>query len=244
VGLKMDIKEIRKKSLETGLSINYIMKDKEISNIFKKLEGKINNLILKGGTALNRVYFLDGKRFSEDLDFDIFTFKDINTIKEEIYQILKIELKEYILNKPRIMNQTIRYDVQYINEFNQKDKIKLEFKLNKKKMPLADIKIINQGFSLQNPSLYKVYSLNELLDQKINAFLNRDEGKDIYDIYQILLTDKKLKINNKEVFLKLEKLISDDSKIKYYNNSTNHFIIKKNRLDFSVICKEIINLKK
>ncbi|NCC71270.1 hypothetical protein EOM09_06835, partial [bacterium] len=103
---------------------------------------------------------------------------------------------------------------------------------------------VNQGFSSQIPSLYKVYSLNELLDQKICAFLNRDEGKDIYDIYQILLTDNKLKINNKDVFLKLEKIISDESKIKYYNNSTNHFIIKKNRLDFSLICKQITNLKK
>ncbi len=69
------VKEIRKKALETGLSINYIMKDIELSKIFKKLEGKIENIILKGGTALNRVYFSENKRFSEDIDFDIYTIK-------------------------------------------------------------------------------------------------------------------------------------------------------------------------
>jgi predicted nucleotidyltransferase component of viral defense system len=239
VELKMiTIKEIRKKALDNGLSINYIIKDRELSKIFKKLEGKIENIILKGGTALNRVYFMENKRFSEDIDFDIYTNKEINIIKEEIYKIIKKELNEYILSPPRIMNQTIRYDVQYINEFNEKDKIRLEFRINNKSMPPAELKIINPGLTSNIASLYKVYSLEELFFQKIDAFLNRDEGKDIYDIYNIL---KIKKINmNKKVEIKLKEIINDPLKIKYYNNSTNHFILKRNRIDFKIICEEII----
>lgn len=235
-----EIKEIRKKALDTGLSINYIMKDQELSKIFKLLENKIENIILKGGTALNRVYFKEGKRFSEDIDFDLFTKKDINLVKEDIYKILQKELKGYILNKPRIMNETIRYDVQYINKFNQKDKIRLEFKVNYKKLPKADLKIINPGEIDKIVSLYKVYSLEELFKQKINAFLNRDEGKDIYDIYNILNIQKQ-KLDEK-VVLKLNKIINDPLKIKYYNNSTNHFIFKKNRIDFKDLCSFILKL--
>ncbi len=105
-------------------------------------------------------------------------------------------------------------------------------------MHSAELKIINPGFTSNITSLYKVYSLEELFFQKIDAFLNRDEGKDIYDIYHILKI-KRLSINEK-VTLKLKQIINDPLKIKYYNNSTNHFIFKKNRIDFKIICEEII----
>jgi predicted nucleotidyltransferase component of viral defense system len=105
-------------------------------------------------------------------------------------------------------------------------------------MPPAELKIINPGLTSNIASLYKVYSLEELFFQKIDAFLNRDEGKDIYDIYNIL---KIKKINmNKKVEIKLKEIINDPLKIKYYNNSTNHFILKRNRIDFKIICEEII----
>jgi hypothetical protein len=136
------------------------------------------------------------------------------------------------------MNETIRYDVKYINQFKQKDKIKLEFKVNHKKMPKVNLKIINPGQLDNIASLYQVYSLEELYNQKINAFLNRDEGKDIYDIYYILQI-KKYKIN-RNVILKLESIIKDPLKIKYYNNSTNHFIFKKNRIDFKELCMQLL----
>lgn len=236
----MEIKEIRQIALKTGLSINYIIKDKEISKIFKILEDKIKNIVLKGETAINRVYLNEEKRFSEDIDFDIFTNKDINIIKEEVYLILKKELNQYIVEKPRIMNKTIRY----VNEFNQKDKIKIEYRVDNTKEKKVDKKIINYGFVPHPSSLYPVYSIEDILDQKINAFLNRDEGKNIFNIYFILIT-KKIKVKNKqEVIKKLNIILKDPLKIKYYNNSTNYFISKKNRLDFDFLCKELLETLK
>ncbi|MDD3178183.1 MAG: nucleotidyl transferase AbiEii/AbiGii toxin family protein [Candidatus ainarchaeum sp.] len=227
-GIKlMDIKLIRKICLDTGLSTNYIIKDKEISKIFKLLENKFDNIILKGGTSLNRVYFNKFKRFSEDIDFDIFSKKEINILKEDIYLILKKYLKSYIVNKPRIMNKTIRFDIQYINEINQKDKIMLEFRLNNKDMPDINKKIIYPGFVDFDISYFNVYSLEELFYQKIKAFINRDEGKDIYDIY-VILKDNNFPIKDKSIVInKLNNIINDDYKIKLYNNSTNHYILKK-----------------
>ena len=47
----------------------YIAKDEAISKVLKSLENT-PEIILKGGTAVNRVY-TKNKRFSEDIDLDL-----------------------------------------------------------------------------------------------------------------------------------------------------------------------------
>ena len=65
----MEIDELRRLAAKEELSLNYIAKDEMISKILHSLQ-EFDDLILKGGTAINRVY-LKNKRFSEDIDFDI-----------------------------------------------------------------------------------------------------------------------------------------------------------------------------
>ena len=67
----MDLKDIKKLAIDNELSINYILKDLEISKIFKLLENTLENTILKGRTVINRVYFKkENRRFSEHIEFD------------------------------------------------------------------------------------------------------------------------------------------------------------------------------
>ena len=124
----MEIEELRKLAAKNGISLNYIAKDETLSKIITKLEGN-DKLILKGGTAINRVY-INNKRFSEDIDFDL-VFD--GTIKEAITETDKIiiKLKDFEIDKPRIMNNTIRYDVYFQNPLNHKDRIRLEFNIIK-----------------------------------------------------------------------------------------------------------------
>ena len=86
----MEIEELRRLAAKEELSLNYIAKDEIISKILFKLQ-KFDNLILKGGTAINRVY-LKNKRFSEDIDFDILfngTLKQVIQRTDEIVSKLK-----------------------------------------------------------------------------------------------------------------------------------------------------------
>jgi len=251
----MELKNLRQIALETGLSINYTIKDKEISKIFKLLENKIGNIVLKGGTGINRVYLDENKRFSEDIDFDIYSSKEINELKEDLFLILKKELKDYKVESPRLMHTTIRYDVGYINEINQKDKIKLEFRYKNTKMPKVDKKIINFGFVSYKSSLYNIYALEELVLQKLSALIGRDDGKDIYDLYYLFNLDINKDILNSLIIKqnvdlikislnKLDLLLKNENKIKYFNNSTNHFIKKSIRNTmYSLIEDLIIKLK-
>ncbi len=248
----MDKKEIRRKALEKGLSINYIMKDKEISKIFLILENKINDIFLKGGTGINRVYLEETKRFSEDIDFDVYSKENINKVKEDIYKILKKELKDYDVQKPRIMNKTIRYDVLYVNEFENKEKIRLEYRIINKKPKNVDLKIINNGFVSYKACLYYIYTIEELIFQKLFALINRIEGKDIYDIYYLLEQEYNKK-ELKEIFKqkeqeqiiitaieRLKEFLNKKETLTYINNSTNHFISKDKRICFEIMIKNLI----
>lgn len=243
----MQINEIRKLALNTELSLNYTLKDLEISKIFKILENQIENIVLKGGTGVHRVYLQkENRRFSEDIDFDIFLNENINVVKEKLYDKLKTLLKEYILEKPRIMNETIRFDVYFTGI--QKDKIKLEFKINKDKINTkkTKIKIVDYGFVPHPASLFLTYSLEELINQKLLAFINRTEGKDVYDLYYLLQLDydkkqiqKKLIIKSKQ---KIKNLLSDKKQIKYLENSLNHYVPKSKRHSFFALLSETQSL--
>jgi predicted nucleotidyltransferase component of viral defense system len=252
----MELRDYRRLSLETGLSVNYILKDKEISKIFLILQDKIPNIILKGGTGINRVYLDETKRFSEDIIFDVFSKKSINDLKLDLFEILKKELSNYIVNKPRLMNKTIRFDIQYINELNNKDKIMLEFRLQKDSFPNIEKKIINFGFVPFKSSLYFIYSKEELIFQKLIAFCNRDSSKDIYDLYYLFNLDfnkKELnklisiynKSNNldviKESKLKSNLILKSNSLIKQYTNNTNHFISNSKRNHFDLLVRNLIS---
>ncbi len=241
----MELKEIRKLALDYELSINYILKDLEISKIFKILETKLDNVVLKGGTGINRVYFKkENRRFSEDIDFDIYSKDNINIVKEKLYLILKNLLNEYTVEKPRLMNETIRFDVYYTGI--QKDKIKLEFKLNKGILKNTNQKIVDFGFVPATASIYVIYDLEELINQKLLAFVNRTDGKDAYDLYYLLQLEFIKQKINKELLTeskeKLKKIKVDKKQIRYLENSINHYIPKSKRQAFIGLLTELERL--
>lgn len=241
----MELKEIRKLALDYELSINYILKDLEISKIFKILETKLDNVVLKGGTGINRVYFKkENRRFSEDIDFDIYCKDNINIVKEKLYLILKNLLNEYTVEKPRLMNETIRFDVYYTGI--QKDKIKLEFKLNKGILKNTNQKIVDFGFVPATASIYVIYDLEELINQKLLAFVNRTDGKDAYDLYYLLQLEFIKQKINKELLTeskeKLKKIKVDKKQIRYLENSINHYIPKSKRQAFIGLLTELERL--
>ena len=80
-------------SAKTGLGLKYISKDEKVSIVLEQLKGLFPEVILKGGTALNRVYLakLGVSRFSEDIDLDFVSDKSldekISVIKERVAEI-------------------------------------------------------------------------------------------------------------------------------------------------------------
>src|SRR3989344_8380575 len=108
----MELDELRRLAAKEELSLNYIAKDEMISKALAKLQ-KFDNIILKGGTAINRVY-LKNKRFSEDIDLDLIFNGTVKLALTATNKIIKV-IEGFDIAKPRIMKKTIRYDLFYIS---------------------------------------------------------------------------------------------------------------------------------
>lgn len=232
----MDIEELRRLAAKEELSLNYIAKDEMLSKILLSLQS-FDNIVLKGGTAINRVY-IKNKRFSEDIDLD-FVFK--GSWKKALSRTKEIVnvLKEFNISKPHIMNDTIRYDLFYTNLLNHKDRIRLEFKVVKKADNYSK-KIVNFGFVPYESSLLNAYDIEELIAHKIECIMNRTEGKDFFDLYYLMSAPhKNIKIlrDNKEKII--QRIILEEKEIKSAANIANHYIPKDKRPSWTMFLEEL-----
>jgi len=241
---------------KTGLGLKYLSKDEKVSIILEQLKNLFPEVILKGGTALNRVYLakLETSRFSEDIDLDFISNEALN---EKISTIEKrlAGIKGFDIEGPRILHRTLRFDCYYINEFDEKDRVRIEFYLTKTEfLEIEDI-IVKSPFIETHPVIFKIYSLEDLMARKFVTLYNRMEGKDIYDLFYCLDLDfdKENLVRalnfmlsfyrvNKSTFINdLLLKLKDARKNSYYiGNSTNHFIPRNLRPEWKVFIDSLI----
>ena len=245
-------------AVKTGLGLNYLSKDEKISILLEQVRDLFPEVILKGGTALNRVYLqkLGVNRFSEDIDLDFVSGKSldkkISTIKEKT-----LKIRGFDMEGPRILHRTLRFDFYYINEFDQKDLVRLEFYLTQTEAVKIKDVLVKSPFIEAHPVIFKVYSLEDLIARKLITLYNRMEGKDIYDLFYCLDLEYSVKdlLKALEFTLKfykvdqfkfpneiLSRLKAARKNAYYIGNSTNHFIPSSLRPDWKTFI-DTLNLK-
>lgn len=181
------IDELRNYAANAGLGLQFIVKEAFLFELAEVLEGY--KFVLKGGTAINKVYLPGHQRFSEDLDYDT------NESKEKVTEIIRS--LEWDVKREYFMGRSIGFLLGY--EFaGIKDAVKADFSFSikgtyERKQMTSDFLPISKRID--------VYLLNELVLQKERAFENRIEWKDLYDLYWIRkLHPNEFKISNKEKF--------------------------------------------
>jgi len=249
-----DSEILRYLAAKTGLGLKYLSKEERISVLLEQISDLFPETILKGGTALNRIYLakLKVNRFSEDVDLDFVLDIELNekilTIKERVARI-----KGFDVEGPRILHRTLRFDCHYINEFDEKDLVRMEFYLTKTQFLKAERILIKSSFIETHPAIVKTYSLEDLMARKLIALYNRTEGKDIYDVFYSLDLDFDRDSLTKALDLMLEfyridrfleklllKLRDAKKNILYIGNSTNHFIPRSLRPDWKIFIDTLI----
>lgn len=230
----MDITDLRRLSARHELSLNYIYKDFMISTALLSL--KDDRLVLKGGTAINRLYLKERARFSEDIDLDLKTDGSMNDAIEQTKEIMK-GISGFDIEKPHLMGRTIRFDAFFMNPLNMKDRIMIEFS-PQKMVPKCAKEVVNFGFVPSEAVLMRVYSLETLLRQKLDCLLLRTEGKDIYDVFY--LADLCPLRPSKKEFEEIAKKLSFSAKeVKNIANATNHYIPKSLRPDWLLFIAQL-----
>ncbi|MEK7517570.1 MAG: nucleotidyl transferase AbiEii/AbiGii toxin family protein [Patescibacteria group bacterium] len=160
-------------------------------------------VLFKGGTALRLIY--NSPRFSEDLDFSAkgINIKDleqtiINTLDEIERENINISIKEAKTTSGGYLAHVI-FEAQ---EF-QPVVIELEVSLRNAKLN-GEVTTVSGDFLPPFTVFY--LSLEQLLDEKIQALLYRKKPRDFYDLYFILRSNLLL-TKKKEVLPKVLKTI-------------------------------------
>jgi predicted nucleotidyltransferase component of viral defense system len=227
----VELKEARKVASKIGLGLQYVLKEARVFDILAKLSPVILSekirsdviLILKGGTALNKVFLKSIQRFSEDLDFDAFFSKDINS-KEKINFIENYILSHiksiYQIEKPRMMKNVVRFTCNFVNEIGAKDCVFIEFNIQPSGPKVFEIRKAESEILDITPVEIPVYPFPFLIAKKIKTFYERDSGKDLYDIFYSLKIAKDIK---EIVDILKEVLKSEDIE---YNKFVDEFVRK------------------
>jgi len=165
--------------------------------IVKELYSFFDKAILHGGTSIWRCY--KGNRFSEDIDvyiprdeMKINSFFDI--LKKNGFEIIKKKIGENSLFSNLRLNRTIiRFEALF-----------------KKPLPQSIIK----EYIASDGNLITVYTLSpeQLIKEKVNAYLKRLKIRDLYDVFFLLRHIKdKLEIQSdlRRLIKKFEKPVDE-----------------------------------
>lgn len=165
--------------------------------LVQELFSFFDNAVLHGGTAIWRCY--NGNRFSEDID--IYLVKD--EAKINLF-FSKLEKVGFIIEKKKFTDNSLYSSLRL-------DRTLIKFEIIFKK-----VKGVLKEYTTVEGNLISVYTLSpeELIIEKINAYLNRLKIRDLYDLFFLLRY-----VNNRNILVnKINKLIK---KYKHPNDETD-----------------------
>lgn len=164
-----------------------------------------DRLVFKGGTALSKIYFPEDWRLSEDLDFTVADAKNnfrsiMNALENDVPKIVQKENQMTVVLKDRPHTNIgyLQSRFQYTGPLG-KDTIKIEISrediIGKSKIEKVPRLFDYPEFKLQ------VYSLEDILAEKMRSIIQRTRIRDYYDVWRLLKVRKFDSKNVKDLFL-------------------------------------------
>jgi len=175
------------------LNKEHIEKDYFQDLLLFNLYKQTNLLVFKGGTALYKLYGL--QRFSEDLDFSLLKDVDLEKImKNVIANIKNSEIKEI-----KRMKDSVLIKIAFKGILTKYNTIRIDINTKNPVLDKFDVKTYTSSYVDINPFSLRVLSLKEIFAEKIHSILNRENARDLYDLFflsKFVEIDKKI-ITNK-----------------------------------------------
>ena len=182
-----------------------------------QLYGRKNQLVFKGGTALD--LFHGSGRFSEDLDFDCQAMDGLLEINKAVDGIKK-DGKYSIYNKwdleREMHNRFIRYNVRISSkEWEHVANLVIDLTVDKPMYPPNRIPLKYKDSVVS----VNVMQLQEILAEKVCAIMGRKKARDLYDLHFLAIT-KRVPINLKDIYEKCEMFAATFPKAEQYSYKT------------------------
>lgn len=210
-------------------------------------------LILKGGTALYKIYNLN--RFSEDLDFTLNRrrFDLTKFLNKTIRSVSLIGVEGKIKEVEKYKNE-INVRLQFKGPLYDGSKeslcfISLNISLRERVLKEVKKELIVPAY--REISSFDIFAMNEseIMAEKVRAIMTRNKARDVYDLWFLLkrgvkpeksLIDKKLKIY-KMKFSFNEFVKSIGEKKNFWNTDLKGLVIG-DLVEFERVKKEIVSV--
>ncbi len=152
-----------------------------------------SHLVFRGGTALTKLFLKAGLRYSEDIDLVQFQEGPIGPLMTELHKIL-----DPWLGKPKYKQTQGRVTLYYRFETenapvkNMKLKVEINTREHGSELDILEVPFsVNNGWFSGDTNI-KTYALAELIGTKLRALYQRRKGRDLFDLYQVLLQNPTL----------------------------------------------------
>lgn len=146
-----------------------------------------SRLVLKGGTAINFIYF-GMLRLSVDIDFNFVSDDSKEDMLKTRKEIDRILTKAFSINGYEIEKveryALLQYNLKYTNTAGNIDRIKAEINFMER-VPVFDI--VDRKISVfDNNTKVRTYVIEELFATKLRALLTRAASRDLFDVFNLL----------------------------------------------------------
>jgi len=197
--------EVKGLAIQLGVPLAYVEKDYVMGWL---LSGVYNdpllaqNLILKGGNCLRKVYFPD-TRFSDDLDFTAHHLDSEGVFRTRLNAVCESVSKAAAINfdteqtqvktvSPPSEGMTILDGRVYFRGFAGDSSVTMRIKFDvseyeKIVLPLQNHQMIH-GYSDNGACGVRIlsYSLEEVLSEKLRSWIQRTRPRDLFDVVKII----------------------------------------------------------
>ena len=203
----IDPTEIRTKAAQAKIDPGIVEKDYVLSKALMALsqsEQVQKSLLFKGGTALKKCYFPEW-RFSEDLDFTsrvILKPKKIKAIFQTTTEnatrlfgvpMRVIEYSQYPKTGDTLTSVQLKlgYDGPLRKASGQKNNIRVDIAFDEKIIMSFNSRLVHRDYTDDIDARLSVYSLEEIVAEKLRSILQRGKSRDYYDVWILLKRYKK-----------------------------------------------------
>lgn len=184
---------LRRISRRQRLSAGMVEKDYAISWFLK--ENYENDLlkeaiIFKGGTALKKIYFPETWRLSHDLDFTALGNLNPEEIADGFKQVFSVAKLNsgivFSLKSFHITGGSIIASLQFKGPLVQKNRIRTDITRSEKLILDPEWRLVKTIYPDLPEFKVKVYSLKEILIEKLRSIIQRGKSRDYYDVWLLL----------------------------------------------------------
>ena len=197
--------EFREMARTYGVPISSIERDYAQNWLLSALSGKMK-MVLKGGTGIRKVY-IEGYRFSDDLDFTLMEEYTLTQIDNALKLALR-EAREFsgigFLDEVKLESVnngfTASIFFRILRVSGNPIRIKIDLTAQSREQILVEpqMRLIIHPYSDTLRSEILSYRLEEVFSEKIRSLFERTRPRDLYDVWRL----KDLDIEDPEIIYK------------------------------------------